>query len=65
MNLKAAAITAGIKPRTLAKRMGVSEPTISNWLNRKTPVPHRHMTAFAMLIHVHIEDLLPPQKTET
>lgn len=59
MNLRARAIDADLKGKDIALRFNVSTQTVSKWLNRKAPVPDRHKVAFAELLRVKVEDLLP------
>jgi transcriptional regulator with XRE-family HTH domain len=59
MNLKAAAVNAGVSGVALAERFDVSPQTISKWLNRRSPIPPKRRKEFAMAIGVQIDDLMP------
>ena len=63
MNLRASAITAGVRGRDLAARFGVSHQTVSKWLRRVAPVPDGIKRDFAAAIGVTVEDLLPEPET--
>lgn len=64
INLKAAAVMAGVKGIDVAERFGVAPQTASKWINRLAPVPDRCKAGFAKMLGVTLDDLLPEPTTE-
>ena len=62
MDLKKAAQRAGMRGRTIARELGVSDNAVSLWLRRIRPVPDARKRELAALIGVTVDDLLPPIK---
>ncbi len=60
MNLKAAAVIAGLRGTEIARRFGVSNGQVSKWLNRLAQVPDKNKAEFAAMLGIKVEDLLPP-----
>lgn len=48
----------GLRQRAVAEALGVSEPTVSKWVNRGADIPSRHIVALADLLGVAAQDVL-------
>ena len=57
--LKARLNEKGLKARFVARRLGVSDSVMSQWLNGKRDVPSRFVSPLAKILDVPIEDVLP------
>ena len=64
MDLKARARKRGIKQKDLAEFLGVSEGTMSKWLNRDVPIPPAHMRSLARKLGIRLNDLLPLEQEQ-
>ena len=62
MDLQQAARDAGVRGKDIAAALGVSRPTVSEWLARKTPVPSTRVRALAAMLKIDPLDVLPPEK---
>ena len=61
-NLKHRARQIGLQQCALARTLGVSEPAVSRWLNRRRVIPSRYLQTMAFALQLPIEDLLPPRR---
>lgn len=61
MDLKKHAKGLGLKQKVLAAEMGVSEATMSKWINRGLVVPTPYLRQLADRLQVPVEELLPTQ----
>lgn len=65
MDLKKAAKQAGIHGTDIAILFGVSNSTVSRWLNREVAVPSENVRDFAALLKIDPLDVLPPARPGT
>jgi transcriptional regulator with XRE-family HTH domain len=65
MDLKEAARQVGLSGAEIARRMGMTEASVSRWLSRQNIVPAKHVKQLAELLHVRSDDILPPRDTAT
>jgi transcriptional regulator with XRE-family HTH domain len=59
MDLKQRAKDRGLKQKEIAADLGVSEGTISKWLNRDAVIPTAYLRPLAEALETPIEALLP------
>jgi transcriptional regulator with XRE-family HTH domain len=59
IDLKAQAVAVGVRQVRLAEMLGVTEATVSRWLNRKKPIPVEYLWPIALKLDVTLEDLVP------
>ena len=52
----------GIRQRTIAAQLGVSEPTVSHWASGRQNVPSEFVLPLARLLDVPAEALLPDEQ---
>jgi len=64
MDLKQRARERGIKQKDLADRHGVSEGTMSKWLNGDVTVPTKHLRLLAQQLDIVVDDILPQDAAE-
>ena len=62
MDLKKHRKDLGLKNKVLAAEMGVSEATMSKWINRAMVVPTQYLRPLSDALHVPIEELLPARE---
>lgn len=62
MNLKARAIEVGLTQTKIGAELGVSDATVSAWLNRDRPIPTVYLRPLATLLKAPVDDLLPPDE---
>lgn len=60
MNLKDAAKEAGLSGADIARKMGVTEATVSRWLSRRDAVSPKYIKKLAKLLRVDLAEVLPP-----
>jgi repressor LexA len=49
--------TKGIKQKWLAKRLGVSEVTVSNWMQEKSSPTKKHLEQISQVLNIPLKDL--------
>lgn len=59
MDLKKHAKGLGLKQKHLAADFGVSEATMSKWINRIHVIPPHHLRSLSEALQVPLEELLP------
>ena len=59
MDLKQTIREKGLRQRDIAGALGVSEATMSKWVNRDTPIPMGMIRPLAAAIGVTLEDIVP------
>jgi transcriptional regulator with XRE-family HTH domain len=59
MDLKQAIRDKGLRQRDIAATLGVSEPTMSRWINRSADVSPRMVRPLADALGLSVEDILP------
>lgn len=61
LNLKAARANANMKQWELAKKLGVSQKTLSLWENGHTKVSKRTLMAICSVLGIREEDIFLPE----
>lgn len=61
MDLKLCAKGLGLKQKHIAANLGVSEGTISKWLNRNEVIPTIYLLPLARMLEIEVTDLLPEE----
>ena len=64
MDLKQRVKDRGLKQKGIATDLGVSEGTISKWLNREAVVPTSYLRPLSELLKVPLEELLPAARSD-
>lgn len=59
MDLKQHAKSRGLKQKQIAVDLGVSEGTISKWINREATVPTVYLRRFADVLGIDVGELIP------
>ena len=50
--------TKGVKQKWLAKKLGVSEVTVSNWMQEKSNPSKRHLEQLSHVLNIPLKDLM-------
>lgn len=59
MDLKQRVKERGLKQREIAEELGVSQGTLSKWVNREAVIPTSYLRPLSVLLDVAVDDLLP------
>ncbi len=62
LSLKRVLELKGIKQRWLADELGVTEVTISNWVNNRTYPSLETLNSISKILDIEIKELLEPNK---
>jgi putative transcriptional regulator len=62
LSLKRVLELKGIKQRWLADELGVTEVTISNWVNNRTYPSLETLNSISQILNIEIKELLEPNK---
>jgi transcriptional regulator with XRE-family HTH domain len=58
MLLKELFKTKGVKQKWLALKLGVSEVTISNWVNEKSVPSKKHLEKLSVVLSIPLKELM-------